>query len=199
MDRRSFLATGAAAAATLSFPTIIRAQSKDSIRIGFPGPVTGPFGALAAAGCRLTVGSDSQAVIDLFEEARRIEMYERLTSMRRGHFTAEALGSALTWDGHASLGWPEAGEIAPGSLADLVTVALDSPRLAGAAGRTGTAALRDGGPPDLAALQAVIFAAGPADVRNVVIGGRDVVAGGQHQLVPDVAAALSAAVLAVAD
>src|SRR6266567_902868 len=159
----------------------------------------GPFGALAAAGCRLTVGSDSQAVIDLFEEARRIEMYERLTSMRRGHFTAEALGSALTWDGHASLGWPEAGEIAPGSLADLVTVALDSPRLAGAAGRTGTAALRDGGPPDLAALQAVIFAAGPADVRNVVIGGRDVVAGGEHQLVPDVAAALSAAVLAVAD
>ncbi len=162
------------------------------------------------------MGSDSQAVIDLFEEARRIEMYERLASMRRGHFTAEALGTALTWDGHASLGWPEAGEIAPGSLADLVTVALDSPRLAGAAGRTGpaargsgmaaaagtgagagTAALRDDGPPDLAALQAVIFAATPADVRNVVIGGRDVVVGGQHQLVPDVPAALSAAVQAV--
>ena len=48
MDRRSFLATGAAAAATLSFPTIVRAQSKDPIRIGFPGPVTGTFGALAA-------------------------------------------------------------------------------------------------------------------------------------------------------
>ncbi|HEX9066172.1 MAG TPA: formimidoylglutamate deiminase, partial [Streptosporangiaceae bacterium] len=38
----------------------------------------GPFGALAAAGCRLTAGSDSHAVVDLFEEARRIEMYERL-------------------------------------------------------------------------------------------------------------------------
>src|SRR5712691_4076949 len=48
MDRRSFLVTGAAAAAALSFPTILRAQSKDPIRIGFPGPVTGPFGALAA-------------------------------------------------------------------------------------------------------------------------------------------------------
>src|SRR5437016_14122174 len=48
MDRRSFLVTGAAAAATLSVPTILRAQSKDPIRIGFPGPVTGPFGALAA-------------------------------------------------------------------------------------------------------------------------------------------------------
>ena len=39
MDRRSFLATGAAAAATLSFPAIIRAQSKGPIRIGFPLPV----------------------------------------------------------------------------------------------------------------------------------------------------------------
>jgi branched-chain amino acid transport system substrate-binding protein len=48
MNRRTFLTTGAAAAATLSVPTIIRAQSKDPIRIGFPGPVTGPFGALAA-------------------------------------------------------------------------------------------------------------------------------------------------------
>src|SRR5262249_60036185 len=40
----------------------------------------GPFGALAAAGCRLTVGSDSQAVIDLFEETRRIELYQRLAN-----------------------------------------------------------------------------------------------------------------------
>src|SRR4029077_8773746 len=92
------------------------------------------FGALAEAGCRLTVGSDSQAVIDLFEETRRIELYQRLASHERGTFGAEALGTAVTWDGHASLGWPEAGEIAPGSLADLVTVSLDSPRLAGSVG-----------------------------------------------------------------
>jgi formiminoglutamate deiminase len=154
----------------------------------------GPFGALAAAGCRLTAGSDSQAVIDLFEEARRIEMYERLASRERGHFTAEALGTALTWDGHASLGWPDAGEIAPGSLADLVTVALDSPRLAGAwpgGSSSGT------GEPDLAALAAVMFAATPADVRDVVIGGRDVVVGGQHVLIADVAGELAAAVRAV--
>ena len=177
----------------------------------------GPFEALAAAGCRLTVGSDSQAVIDLFEEARRIEMYERLASQERGHFTADALGSAVTWDGHASLGWPDAGEIALGSLADLVTVALDSPRLAGAtgpggamgpgratgpggAGRLASAAdlaPADGGSADLAVLEAVIFAASPADVRNVVIGGRDVVVDGRHVLVDDVPAALSAAVRAV--
>ena len=48
MDRRSFLATGVAAATTLSFPAIIRAQSKDSIRIGFPLPLTGTFAAIAA-------------------------------------------------------------------------------------------------------------------------------------------------------
>jgi len=157
----------------------------------------GPFGQLAAAGCRLTLGSDSQAVIDLFEEARRVEMYARLASQERGHFTAEALGTAATWDGHASLGWPDAGEIAPGSLADLVTITLDSPRLAGAS-LAGPPGARQGDP-DLAALAAVMFAATPADVRNVVIGGRDVVVDGRHVLIADVPAALSAAVRAVLD
>ncbi|HEX9623411.1 MAG TPA: formimidoylglutamate deiminase, partial [Streptosporangiaceae bacterium] len=167
----------------------------------------GPFGALAAAGCRLTVGSDSQAVIDLFEETRRIELYQRLATGERGTFGAEALGTAMTWDGHASLGWPEAGEIAPGSLADLVTVSLDSPRLAGLvelAGQAGLAggAVPAGSPvvdtPDLTLLQAVIFTASSADVRNVVIGGRDVVVDGRHVLVGDVPAALTAAVRALA-
>jgi formiminoglutamate deiminase len=182
----------------------------------------GPFGDLAAAGCRLTVGSDSQAVIDLFEETRRIELYQRLASSERGHFTAEALGTALTWDGHASLGWPDAGEIAPGSLADLVTVDLGSPRLAGAcwppagvsgaaglsgaAGVSGAAASAGGGfvagagpgdPPDLAILEAILFAATAADVRDVVIGGRDVVADGRHLLIDDVPGALRSAIQAV--
>ncbi|HSB42897.1 MAG TPA: ABC transporter substrate-binding protein [Methylomirabilota bacterium] len=48
MDRRSFLATTAAGAAALSFPAVLRAQSTDALRIGFPLPLTGPFGALAA-------------------------------------------------------------------------------------------------------------------------------------------------------
>ena len=169
----------------------------------------GPFGELAAAGCRLSVGSDSQAVIDLFEEARRIEMYARLASQERGHFSAETLGTALTWDGHASLGWPDAGEIAPGSLADLVTVALDSPRLAGAwtaserpdggpdlADAMTPSERPDGGGPDIGVLTAVIFAATPADVRNVVVGGRDVVVDGRHVLVEDVPGALASAIRA---
>src|SRR5882724_273015 len=48
MDRRLFLATTAAGAAALSFPAILRAQSKDPLRIGCPLPLTGPFAALAA-------------------------------------------------------------------------------------------------------------------------------------------------------
>ena len=48
MDRRSFLATTAAGTAALSVPAILRAQSKDPLRIGFPLPLTGPFAALAA-------------------------------------------------------------------------------------------------------------------------------------------------------
>jgi hypothetical protein len=43
MDRRLFLATTAAGAAALSFPAILRAQSKDPLRIGCPLPLTGPF------------------------------------------------------------------------------------------------------------------------------------------------------------
>jgi branched-chain amino acid transport system substrate-binding protein len=47
MQRRTFLRTTAVGAATLAFPAIVRAQGGDTIKIGFPGPTTGPFGALA--------------------------------------------------------------------------------------------------------------------------------------------------------
>ena len=70
----------------------------------------------------------------------------------------------------------------PGAWADLVTVSLDSPRTAGT--------------PDGLALEAAVFAASAADVRTVVIGGRDVVRDGVHLLVPDVPAELSRAIRA---
>jgi formiminoglutamate deiminase len=140
----------------------------------------GPARALAAAGCPVSLGSDSHAVIDLLTEARLVEMGERLTTGQRGSFRAEELAQAATVAGHACLGWPEAGEIAPRGFADLVTVALDTPRLAGAMAET--------------ALESVIFAGTAADVRNVVISGVDVVADGRHLLVADVPAALTAAI-----
>jgi len=143
----------------------------------------GPARDLADAGAMLTVGSDSHAVIDLLEDARRVELGERLASQERGHFTAMELATAATESGHASIGWPEAGELAAGALADFVTIALDTPRTAGATQAT--------------ALESAMFSATAADVRSLVVGGRDIVTDGRHLLVPDVAGELSAAIAAV--
>jgi formiminoglutamate deiminase len=145
----------------------------------------GPAWQLSAAGSPLSVGSDSHAVIDLFAEARGIELTQRLATGRRGSFTAADLAAAATSAGHACLGWPDAGHIVPGARADLVTVGLDSVRLAGAAEPT--------------ALESVLFAATAADVRHVVSGGRDVVRDGRHLLIGDVPGNLAAAVAALLD
>ena len=142
-----------------------------------------PALALAGAGCTLTLGSDSHAVIDMLAEARGVEYAERLARRARGHFTAETLLAAATCAGHTSLGWPDAGEIAPGAWADLVTVSLDSVRTAGT--------------PDDLALEGAVFGASAADVRTVVMGGRDVVRDGVHLLLPDVPGELSRAIRAV--
>ena len=142
-----------------------------------------PARALAAAGSPLTLGSDSHAVVDILEEARGVEYAERLAQRSRGHFTAGDLMRAATSTGHTSLGWPDAGEIAPGALADLVTVSLDSVRTAGA--------------PDDLALEAALFAATAADIRDVVISGRDVVRDGVHLLVPDVPGELARSIRAI--
>jgi formiminoglutamate deiminase len=142
-----------------------------------------PARPLRAAGCTLTLGTDSHAVVDMLEEARGIEYAERLARRSRGHFTAGDLLRAATSAGHASLGWPDAGDIAPGAWADLVTVSLDSVRTAGAGH-------------DLA-LETAVFAATAADVRNVVISGRDVVRDGVHLLIADVPGELTRSIRAV--
>jgi branched-chain amino acid transport system substrate-binding protein len=48
MNRRVFLTTAAAGAATLAFPAVVRSQGKGPVRIGFPLPLTGPFAAIAS-------------------------------------------------------------------------------------------------------------------------------------------------------
>ncbi|MGG8410586.1 formimidoylglutamate deiminase, partial [Streptomyces sp. 12297] len=58
----------------------------------------GPAVRLQRAGSPLSLGSDSHAVIDLFEEARAMELNERLASRTRGHWTAAALLRAATAD-----------------------------------------------------------------------------------------------------
>ena len=108
----------------------------------------GPSRFLYDAGSRLTLGSDSHAVIDLFEEMRAVEMHERLATQQRGHWSAAELLAAATSDGHASLGYADAGRIAAGQRADLVTVDLTSWRTRG----TGASA------------ETLVFAASAADV-----------------------------------
>jgi formiminoglutamate deiminase len=140
----------------------------------------GPARALADAGSPLALGSDSNAVVDLFEEARAMELDERLASGRRGNWSAAALLRAATAEGHSTLGWPDAGRLEAGARADFVTVGLHSVRLAGAEPATH--------------LESLVCAAAPADVRDVVVGGRRIVADGRHALVDDVPGALACAI-----
>jgi formiminoglutamate deiminase len=143
----------------------------------------GPAAALAAAGSRLCVGSDSQAVIDLFEEVRAIELDERLATGRRGHHSPAALLAAATAGGMEAIGWRDASRLEAGALADFATLDLSSPRLAGA--RT----------EDL--VDHVVFAATAADVTHVVVAGRPVVEQRRHLAVENVGQALAGAIKAL--
>ncbi|WP_395106684.1 formimidoylglutamate deiminase [Actinomadura sp. SCN-SB] len=143
----------------------------------------GPARALSRAGSPICLGSDQHAMIDLFEEARAVELNERLRTRERGHWTAGELLAAATWNGHYALGWPEAGRLEPGAYADLVTVALDS--------------VRTVGPGPALAAETAVFAATAADVRSVVVSGREIVRDGRHLLVDDVAGSLRDAIAAL--
>ncbi len=138
----------------------------------------GPARALHEAGSQLTLGSDSHAVIDFFEESRGLELNERLVSQKRGRFTPEELLFAATKAGQDSLGWTDAGQISAGQRADLVTVSLGSPRTAGS---------------DPAG---ILFTAAAADVTHVIVDGREVVTDGRHTEM-DVAHELREAVCAL--
>ena len=125
----------------------------------------GPFRRLREAGSPVTVGSDSHAVVDLFEELRAVEVDERLATQQRGHWASAELLTAGTYDGHRSLGFPDAGRIAVGARADLVTLATTTPRTAGTGAGVATA----------------VFAATTADVVHVVADGRVVFTAAEAQ------------------
>ena len=138
----------------------------------------GPARRLREAGARLALGSDSHAVIDLFEEARAVELDERLATRRAR--SAQAARPAAR--GHRGR--------------------LPEPRLAGGRPHRGGRAGRPRH--DLArrrapgrhtgrhALESVVFAGAAGDVRHVMVGGAWVVRDGAHVRI-DVAAALAAA------
>lgn len=120
---------------------------------------------LHAAGARICLGSDSHAVVDLFEEMRGVEMHDRLRTGVRGHWSAQALLDCATTNGHASLGLDDAG---------IVTLDPASPRTAGTGSDVHTA----------------VFAATSADVTEVAIDGRVVFDGDHGRVGRDLAAAI---------
>ena len=137
---------------------------------------------LRDAGCRLTLGTDSNAIIEPLEEARAIELDERLATGSRGAHSGASRLEAATGSGYASLGWAEGGAIREGALADFVAVRLGGVRLAGV--------------PEAELIDALVFAGGAADVSDVIVGGEPVVRDGAH-LRLDVARELAGAVAAV--
>jgi formiminoglutamate deiminase len=120
------------------------------------GDRVGPVRSLADAGSPLSLGSDSNAVIDILEEARALELDQRRASGRRVIHSPEALLEAATVGGMRALGW-DSGELKAGMLADFATVQPP---------RTEWRGLGVG---------YLIFCCSARDVTNVVVGGRTVV------------------------
>ena len=118
------------------------------------GDRVGPIRQLVEAGSRLCVGSDANAVIDMVEEARAVELDQRRATGRRVLHQPEDLLRAATSEGMHALGW-QAGELRAGQLADLVTLSCS-----------------EVGPLDAGHL---VFGCSACDVTNVVVGGTTLV------------------------
>lgn len=94
---------------------------------------------LHTAGARIAIGTDSQSVIDPFEEMRLIEYHERLRRNERVllSYVNDGIASvAPTLLQYATIGGAralqlDAGEIAEGKLADFVAIDLEQMQLAG--------------------------------------------------------------------
>jgi formiminoglutamate deiminase len=133
----------------------------------------GPARALADAGVALALGTDQNAVIDVFAEAQALEAGERLVTLERGRFSPATLLGAAT--AHGTLGWPDTGRLEAGARADLVCVRTDSVRMAGALP------------------EQLMLVARVDDIDTVYIDGEPIVQGGAHRI-GNVASLLSSAI-----
>jgi formimidoylglutamate deiminase len=136
---------------------------------------------LLSAGVGVALGSDSQAHIDLLDEARQLEGHLRLARLARAvlfpgtvvgtreNALGEVLLDALTIHGARSLGIETTG--------DAVILDRRHPSLVGV--------------PDEAVLSGAVLAASSAAVRDVVVAGRPIVSGGHHPLAEESARAFT--------
>lgn len=132
--------------------------------------------ALLDAGATLAIGTDSQSVIDAFEEVRLLEYHERLRALRRivllpraaeGDADPGALLLDVATRGGAHALRVDAGVIATGAFADLVAVDLDHIALVGH---------------DATTLAAHLTLAGRAEcVSDVWVGGVRRIQDGVHE------------------
>jgi formimidoylglutamate deiminase len=135
----------------------------------------GPAEKVAAHRIGVCYGSDSNIQIDLLEDARALEYHSRLKLLERAVLSPgcepEALAAHLfhnaTREGAASVGVP-AGALEPGLAADFFTVDLNEPSVAGAG--------------EEALLSNIVFSAGRSAIREVFVGGNQVIRDGRHAL-----------------
>src|SRR5690349_5974269 len=134
-------------------------------------PVDGYF----EQGVPVSLGTDSQIQIDLLEDARELEYHLRLQRMSRNVLAgddadesglARRLFECATASGATSIGLGSGGLIEPGAPADFFTVDLDDLSIAGAT------------PENL--LANIVFSLSRTAVRDVVVGGKRIVADGRH-------------------
>ena len=137
---------------------------------------------LVTAGSPLALGTDSHAVIDMFEEARAVEMHQRLITNKRGVHRSSELLKAATISGANSLGCSTHGLVV-GAAADFIAVSTDSVRLASFNAENGAAHL--------------VHSATSADVRDVWVAGEQIVKDQIHRAIPDIAGALRSAINAL--
>ena len=142
----------------------------------------GPASTLSSGGAVLSLGTDSNAFIDMFEEARAVETDERLVTGKRGVHSPASLLIAATSGGATALGWGQYG-IQVGAPADFIALSLDSVRLASFDAANAAAH--------------IVHSGAPADVRDVWVGGRQIVQDHQHLTVSDVVGGLGRAIAAV--
>jgi formimidoylglutamate deiminase len=132
-----------------------------------------PVDSYFEAGVRVSLGSDSQIQIDLLEDARELEYHLRLQKTARNVLApaddtsssalARRLFDCATVNGAESIGF-NGGKLERGAPADFFTVDLDDLSIAGCAVE------------DL--LANIVFSLSKTAVRDVVVGGKQIVSKG---------------------
>lgn len=132
---------------------------------------------LMSRGVPVSLGTDSQAQIDLLEDARELEYHLRLGKAQRVVLAgsqdtnldapARRLLECATFAGAESLGL-EAGELEPKRPADFFSIDLNDPSVAG---WTIDSLLAN-----------IVFGLNRTAIRDVVVGGKQIVSEGRHAL-----------------